>query len=107
MSTTRTRLSADERRQAVLDSACRVFFASRYRGATTADIAREAGIAGGTAPCVLNAADEVAVEAFLAGRIEFTRIPDVIGRTLEAVPGGPVRHSGGADRPLRLACAFV
>jgi 1-deoxy-D-xylulose-5-phosphate reductoisomerase len=41
---------------------------------------------------VLNAADEVAVQAFLAGRIEFTRIPDVIGRTLEAVPAGPVRH---------------
>jgi 1-deoxy-D-xylulose-5-phosphate reductoisomerase len=55
-------------------------------------LAREAGEVGGTGPCVLNAADEVAVQAFLAGRIEFTRIPDVIGRTLEAVPGGPVRH---------------
>jgi 1-deoxy-D-xylulose-5-phosphate reductoisomerase len=55
-------------------------------------LAREAGEVGGTGPCVLNAADEVAVQAFLAGRIEFTRIPDVIGRTLEAVPGGPVGH---------------
>jgi 1-deoxy-D-xylulose-5-phosphate reductoisomerase len=55
-------------------------------------LAREAGEVGGTGPCVLNAADEVAVQAFLAGRIEFTRIPDVIGRTLDAVPGGPVRH---------------
>src|SRR5262245_29149000 len=44
MSATRTRLPAGERRQAVLDSACRVFFASSYRGATTAEIAREAGI---------------------------------------------------------------
>jgi 1-deoxy-D-xylulose-5-phosphate reductoisomerase len=55
-------------------------------------LARQAGEAGGTAPCVLNGADEVAVEAFLAKRIPFTGIPEVIERTLEALPGGPVRH---------------
>ena len=55
-------------------------------------LAREAGEVGGTAPCVLNAADEVAVEAFLAGRIPFTGIPEVIDKCLEAIPGGPVRH---------------
>jgi 1-deoxy-D-xylulose-5-phosphate reductoisomerase len=55
-------------------------------------LAREAGEAGGTAPAVLNAADEVAVGAFLAGRIPFTGIPEVIERTLEAVEGGAVRH---------------
>ena len=55
-------------------------------------LAREAGEVGGTAPCVLNAADEVAVEAFLAGRISFTGIPEVIDGCLEAIPGGPVRH---------------
>src|SRR3954453_12293634 len=55
-------------------------------------LAREAGEVGGTAPCVLNAADEVAVEAFLASRIPFTGIPEVIDRTLEAIPGGPLRH---------------
>jgi 1-deoxy-D-xylulose-5-phosphate reductoisomerase len=55
-------------------------------------LARQAGEAGGTAPCVLNAADEVAVTAFLAGRIPFSGIPEVIERTLETVPGGPVRH---------------
>jgi len=38
------RLTAGERRQAVLDTACRVFSRSSYRGATTAEIAREAGI---------------------------------------------------------------
>jgi 1-deoxy-D-xylulose-5-phosphate reductoisomerase len=54
-------------------------------------LAREAGGVGGTAPCVLNAADEVAVEAFLAGRIPFTGIPEVIDHTLEAIPGAPVR----------------
>jgi TetR/AcrR family transcriptional regulator len=41
---TRQRLTAVARRQAVLETACRVFSRSSYRGATTADIAREAGI---------------------------------------------------------------
>jgi AcrR family transcriptional regulator len=44
LSVTRPRLTAEERRQAVLDTACRVFSRSSYRGATTAEIAREAGI---------------------------------------------------------------
>ena len=44
MSATRPRLTALQRRQAVLDTACRVFARSSYRGATTAEIAREAGI---------------------------------------------------------------
>jgi TetR/AcrR family transcriptional regulator len=44
MTTTRQRLTAEARRQAVLDTACRVFSQSSYRGATTAEIAREAGI---------------------------------------------------------------
>jgi len=42
--------------------------------------------AGGTAPAVLNAANEIAVEAFLAGRLRFTGIAEVIAETLEAVP---------------------
>ena len=41
---------------------------------------------GGTAPAVLNAANEVAVEAFLAGRLPFTGIPGVIAGTLDSVP---------------------
>ncbi|HUY70612.1 MAG TPA: TetR/AcrR family transcriptional regulator [Gaiellaceae bacterium] len=41
---TRPRLSAGERRQAVLETACQAFFKKSYRGATTAEIAREAGI---------------------------------------------------------------
>ena len=44
MTQTKQRLSADERRQAVIDTACRVFSRSSYRGATTAEIAREAGV---------------------------------------------------------------
>jgi AcrR family transcriptional regulator len=41
---TKQRLSAEARRAAVLETACRVFSRSSYRGATTAEIAREAGI---------------------------------------------------------------
>ena len=55
-------------------------------------IAREAGEAGGTAPCVLNAADEVAVAAFLEGLIHFTAIPEVVERTLEALPARTPGH---------------
>jgi 1-deoxy-D-xylulose-5-phosphate reductoisomerase len=55
-------------------------------------LAREAGEAGGTAPCVLNAADEAAVEAFLDGRIPFTAIAEVVERTLEALPAGTPGH---------------
>jgi 1-deoxy-D-xylulose-5-phosphate reductoisomerase len=49
-------------------------------------LALEAGRAGGTAPCILNAADEVAVAAFLAGKIDFTSIGTVIERVLAAMP---------------------
>ena len=45
----------------------------------------EAGRAGGSAPAVLNAADEVAVGAFLAGRIGFSSIAVVVERTLHDV----------------------
>jgi 1-deoxy-D-xylulose-5-phosphate reductoisomerase len=55
-------------------------------------LALEAGRAGGTAPTVLNAADEVAVAAFLGGEIPFTGIAAVIERTLEEMPGQPVTH---------------
>jgi 1-deoxy-D-xylulose-5-phosphate reductoisomerase len=45
--------------------------------------------AGGTVPAVLNAANEVAVEAFLAGRLGFTENAGVIADTLQEVPARP------------------
>ncbi|HEY3105366.1 MAG TPA: 1-deoxy-D-xylulose-5-phosphate reductoisomerase [Gaiellaceae bacterium] len=54
-------------------------------------LARAAGEAGRTAPCVLNAANEVAVAAFLDGRLPFLGIPDVVERTLNAIEGVPAR----------------
>jgi len=44
MSTTRARMTADERRRCVVGAACRVFSKSSYHGATTAEIARESGV---------------------------------------------------------------
>ena len=49
-------------------------------------LAREAGIAGGTAPCTLNAANEVAVHAFLSGQLTFLGIAEVIEETLAELP---------------------
>lgn len=49
-------------------------------------LARAALRAGGTAPITLNAANEEAVAAFLAGRLGFLEIPEVVERTLEAHP---------------------
>jgi 1-deoxy-D-xylulose-5-phosphate reductoisomerase len=42
--------------------------------------------AGGSATCTLNAADEIAVEAFLQGRIGFTAIPEIVQETLSRMP---------------------
>jgi 1-deoxy-D-xylulose-5-phosphate reductoisomerase len=67
-------------------------------------LCREAALAGGTAPCILNAANEIAVHAFLEGRLAFTGIADVIDATLQEMPGGPVRAFESlfeADRAAR------
>lgn len=57
------------------------------------DLAYRAGRAGGLTPATLNAANEVAVEAFLAGRIRWTSIPDVLSGVLD-------RHDGGTASTL-------
>lgn len=49
-------------------------------------LARNAMETGGTAPAVLNAANEVAVEAFLEGRLRFPAIAGVVADTLDAMP---------------------
>ncbi|HTP18646.1 MAG TPA: 1-deoxy-D-xylulose-5-phosphate reductoisomerase [Solirubrobacteraceae bacterium] len=74
-------------------------------------IARDAARAGGTATCTMNAANEVAVHAFLGGRLRFLDIAAVIEETLEQLPSQPV-HSfealGEADAEARrVAGEFV
>jgi len=54
-------------------------------------LAREAGERGGTAPCVYNAANEVAVDSFLRGKIRFPEIADVVAQTLARAAGAPAR----------------
>ncbi len=49
------------------------------------DLAYAAGRAGGTAPAMLSAANEVAVEAFLSGRIRWNQIPEVVVATLDHI----------------------
>jgi 1-deoxy-D-xylulose-5-phosphate reductoisomerase len=54
-------------------------------------LARDAGERGGTYPCAFNAANEVAVAAFLDGRLPFLAVADVVAEALSAVDGGPAR----------------
>src|SRR5688500_5220112 len=48
------------------------------------NLARKAGEVGGTLPAVLNAANEVAVDAFCGGKINFPQITEMVARTMEA-----------------------
>ena len=71
-------------------------------------LARAAGERGGTAPCAFNAANEVAVAAFLDGRLRFTEIADVVAETLDAVDGAAARDLEDlveADREARRLAA--
>jgi 1-deoxy-D-xylulose-5-phosphate reductoisomerase len=63
------------------------------------ELARSALVAGGTAPAIFNAANEVAVEAFLVGRIGFLEIPAIIRKTLEVAP---VRETANLDEILAV-----
>ena len=67
-------------------------------------LAREAGERGGTYPCVLNAANEVAVAAFLDGRLTFLEIADVVAEALARADGSPAHDLTDlveADRAAR------
>jgi 1-deoxy-D-xylulose-5-phosphate reductoisomerase len=71
-------------------------------------LAGEAAREGGTAPCVLNAANEIAVHAFLEGRLRFVEIAEVIDRTLSELGSEPVLSFESlyeADRKARALAA--
>ncbi len=74
-------------------------------------LARAAARAGGTAPAVLNAANEVAVQAFLDRRLNFTGIPTVCDKVLQRLDACPVKALGDvldADAAARrLASALI
>jgi len=72
-------------------------------------LAREAGEKGGTYPCAYNAANEVAVQAFLAGRIGFLDIAATVEDVLSRVDGAPARDLDElveADRRARELVAL-
>jgi 1-deoxy-D-xylulose-5-phosphate reductoisomerase len=71
-------------------------------------LARAAGERGGTYPCAYNAANEVAVEAFLSGRLPFLGIAEVVEGALESVSGERARDLDDlivADAGARRAAA--
>ena len=73
-------------------------------------LARETLRAGGSLPCALNAADEVAVAAFLARRLRFPQIPELIERVLEASTPLPLRSIDdvlACDRQARAYAEHV
>ena len=55
-------------------------------------LARRAGEQSGTYPCAFNAANEVAVAAFLEGRLPFLGIAETVEETLASVEGAPARN---------------
>ena len=74
-------------------------FAPLERGRYPAfDLALAAGRAGGTAPCALNAADEVAVEAFLEGAIPLGHVPEVVAAVMDAHRVEPVESLEQLER---------
>ncbi|MCC7174571.1 MAG: 1-deoxy-D-xylulose-5-phosphate reductoisomerase [Bryobacterales bacterium] len=62
-------------------------------------LAYEAQEAGGSAPCTLNAADEVAVEAFLSGKIGFLEIARIVAETLDRMES---RTAGTVEEVLEI-----
>ena len=70
-------------------------------------LAREAGEKGGTYPCAYNAANEVAVAAFLAGRLPFLGIAEVVADALERADGSPARDLDELVDADRAARAFA
>ncbi len=73
-------------------------------------LAYQAFETGGSATITLNASDEIAVEAFLAGEISFPGIAEVVSETLDRVPGrdpGSVREVLEIDRESREAARRV
>lgn len=73
-------------------------------------LAREAGLAGGCLPAVLNAANEVAVEAFVAGRLSFTGIPQVVEKVMTRsaeLPGTTLEELLASDHEARRSAAEI
>jgi 1-deoxy-D-xylulose-5-phosphate reductoisomerase len=72
----------------------------------TLRLVRQALEAGKAAPTIMNAADEIAVAAFLAGKINFGRITEIIDAALQRVENTPIKNMAelfAADAATRRA----
>jgi 1-deoxy-D-xylulose-5-phosphate reductoisomerase len=87
------------------------FFDVEPRRYPALTLAREALTAGGGMPAVLNAANEIAVAAFLEGKISFPDIVDVVSKTMETVRATPAPESleeaESVDRRARAAASAI
>lgn len=89
------RLATSSRRLSVSDYATLTFERPDIDKFPMLGMAFEAIKRGGNVPCVMNAANEVAVAAFLNDEIRFVEIPEVVQRTIDAMPW--VEHPAYAD----------
>ncbi len=79
------------RRLSLAEAGTLRFSAPNYERFPAITLCREAGIAGATYPTVLSAADEIAVDAFRAGRLRFPEIVETVRRVVDAhQPDGPL-----------------
>lgn len=83
------RWAASGKRVDLLTLGSLTFEAPRREAFPCLELAYEAGRRGGNLPCLMNAANEVAVEAFLDRRLGFTDIPRVIKATMDSLPFTP------------------
>jgi len=86
------RMSSPAPRLELEEIATLTFEAPDYERFPALRLARQALEAGGAAPTILNAANEVAVRHFLDKNIGFLDIVRIVGETLSAAPGGPLRN---------------
>ena len=89
------RLASDCRKMTLEDFATLTFERPDYDKFPLLNTAYAAARIGGTAPCVMNAANEIAVASFLQDKIRFTDIYTIIEKTMEQAPH--VKHPGYDD----------
>jgi 1-deoxy-D-xylulose-5-phosphate reductoisomerase len=93
------RLDAPVARMNWLEARTLEFFPPDFEKFRLLQLAYEAQRAGGSATCTLNAADEVAVEAFLEERLSYPGIAEVVEETLARVPS---RRAASVDEVLEI-----
>ena len=83
------RLTSDLPRLNLLENNSLTFSEPDVRKFRNLTLAYDALREGGNMPCIMNAANEIAVNAFLSGEITFTRMPDVVAHAMEVTDFSP------------------